>query len=101
MSGGTVMKGVIIGVMGAWIGVVGLTWAEAGTPTPPRDRDRVMAMAALRTIVMHGWPCEKAEVATHVESRGGEEAFRVSYDGQQHVYLLVILASGEMRVERW
>lgn len=95
------MKGVIIGVMGAWIGVVGLSWAGAGTPTPPADRDRVMAMAAHRMIVMQGWPCQKPDGATHVESRGGDEAFRVSCDGQQHVYRLVIPASGEMRVERW
>jgi hypothetical protein len=52
-------------------------------------------------IVMKGWPCQKPDGATHVASRGGDEAFRVSCDGQQHVYRLVIPASGEMRVERW
>jgi hypothetical protein len=52
-------------------------------------------------IVMKGWPCQKPDGATHVESRSGDETFRVSCDGQQHVYRLVIPASGEMRVERW
>jgi hypothetical protein len=95
------MRWVIIGVMSLWIGGVGLLWAGAGTPTPNADRDSVMAMAAHRMIVLKGWPCQKPDGATHVESRGGEETFRVSCDGQQHAYRLVIPASGEMRVERW
>jgi hypothetical protein len=60
-----------------------------------------MAMAGHRMIVMKGWPCQKPDGATHVESRGGDETFRVSCDGQQHTYRLVIPASGEMRVEQW
>jgi len=60
-----------------------------------------MAMAAHQMIVMHGWPCQKPDGVTHVESRGGDETFRISCDGQQQVYRLVITASGEMRIERW
>jgi hypothetical protein len=95
------MQRLSIGVMVVWLVGLGLSWAEVGTPTPQAARDKVMAMAAHRMIVMKGWPCQKADGATHVESRGGDETFRVSCDGQQHVYRLVIPASGEMRLERW
>jgi hypothetical protein len=60
-----------------------------------------MAMAAHRMIAMQGRPCQKPDGATHMESRGGDETSRISCDGQQHVYRLVIPAAGEMRVERW
>ena len=96
MPGGA-MQGLIIGVIGVWMGVSGLSWAGVGTSTPQTERDRIMAMAAYRVIVMQGWPCQKPDGATHVESRGGDETFRISCDGQQHVYRLVIPASGEMR----
>ena len=101
MQGGVATQGLSIGVMVVWLVGLGLSWAEVGTPTPQAARDKVMAMAAHRMIVMKGWPCQKPDGATHVESRGGDETFRVSCDGQQHVYRLVIPASGEMRVERW
>jgi hypothetical protein len=72
MPGGA-MQGLIIGVIGVWIGGVGLSWAEVGTSTPQAEWDRVMAMAAHPLIVMQGRRCQKpdgppptwrAEVAT-------------------------------------
>jgi hypothetical protein len=98
---GGAMQGLIIWVIGVWIGVVGLSWAAMGTSTPQAERDRVMAMAAHRMIVMQGWPCQKPDGATHVESRGGDETSRISRDGQQPVYRLVIRGAGETRLERW
>jgi hypothetical protein len=59
-----------------------------------------MARTAHRMLVMQGWPCQKPDRAAHVESRGGEETFRISRDGQQYVYRLVIPAAGEVRVAR-